>query len=276
MGGGLGQHCIEDGVEFGVEGVGAEAEGVGSAAGVRLGGAFDGADEVVLGGVVEEGSGFGVDDGVEGAACAACDDGGVAGLGFEGGDAEVFDLGVEEDAGGADEVEEGVVVGVVVEGDVWVWSGEVLEGAERGAGADDVEGDVRAGAGADGEVDAFVGFEGADDEGVVGAWGGGVGGEEIGADGGVDDEGVAVVDGADLVCDVGGVGDEPGDVRGGAFVPFAEGVAEAVEPGGAESVLEGVAEGVVVAAVPEVACGGVAVAEVGDALGRFECFDGAG
>lgn len=244
--------------------------------GVGFGGALDGACEVVGGGVVEERAGFGVDDGVEGAPGAAGDDGGVARLGFDGGDAEVFDLWVEEDAGAAHVVDESFVVGVVVEGDVGVGARVGAQCSSCGPGPDDVEGDVQRGAGVDGEVDAFVGFEGADDEGAVGSFDAGVWAEAVGADGGVDDDGVSVVDGSDLGRDVVGVGDEPGDVCGGALVPFAEGVPEVVEPCGAESVFEGVADGVVVAAFPEVAGGGVAVAEVGDGRGGLEPFDGAG
>lgn len=69
---------------------------------------------------------------------------------------------------------------------------------------------------------------------MVGAGEGVVGGEVVGADRGMDDDGVAVVGVFDLLSDEVGVGDELGDGGGGALVPVAEAISELVESQGAE------------------------------------------
>ena len=113
----------------------------------------------------------------------------------------------------------------------------------------------------DGEVDAFVGDEGGDDE-VVGARRRGEGeGVEVFVDAGVDDDGVAVVDFFDAGGDGVGVGDELGDV----VVLFVEG-AEARDDGGEGEAFGGEAGEVLVLHSPDVTHGGVAVAEVGDSF----------
>lgn len=61
-----------------------------------------------------------------------------------------------------------------------------------------------------------------------------VGGEDVGADWGVDDESVTAVGVFDLLSDEVGVGDELRDGVCGPLVPVAESVSEVVESKGAE------------------------------------------
>ena len=77
-----------------------------------------------------------------------------------------------------------------------VFFGFGFELGEHGAGAGDDEGLAGPLGCLDGEVYSFVGFEGADDEPEVLALFAGRG-EEVGADGGVDDAGLAAIDALD-------------------------------------------------------------------------------
>ena len=273
-----GERCVDDGGELGVEGGARESQRAGAA---RVGRdrrgveAFNGGADLVGLGAVEEGSGPGVVDGVEGAAGASRDDGAAAGLGFDGDDAEIFGLGHDQGVCGPEVVSEVGVAARAAPADEVGGGVSAFEGSGGGAVADDVDGGADQAGGFDGEVEAFVWLDRAGDEeracaGCV------VGCEVVCADGGVDDDAVAVVDGADARGDVGGVGDELCDIAGAGVVPCAEAWSEAGQAQGAGAVGEGGAGGVVGVLVPEVSGGAVAVAEVGDAAGWADVLDGGG
>lgn len=145
--------------------------------------------------MVEEDTRAVFEDGVECAARVVGDDGAGAGLGFDGGDAEVLGLGEQEGCGSAVLIAELLVVDSTKEGDglgVRVFACGAFGVGEEGffvrAGADDFERAVGEQGGVDGEVYALVGFECADEEEVPGAFNSGVRGEEVCADGRVDDD----------------------------------------------------------------------------------------
>ena len=138
--------------------------------------AINGVGEGFGGGLVEEGAGLVFDDGVECAAGAEADDGASAGLCFDAGDAEVFYLWEKEAVCALVEGAELVVADLPEEADGGVCVVKFVlalsvcaECFFVRAGADDGKGAVGLGGGGDGEVDAFVGFEGGDEQEFAGA-----------------------------------------------------------------------------------------------------------
>lgn len=264
-----GELCGEGGGEmFGGEACGVAAQrGHVPAAGLGL---LDGGADGGGGGDVEEEACLALADGLERAAGAQGQDGRPGGLRLHGHDAEVFHSREEEAFGAGVEAGQLGVGHAPEEGDVG-WDG-LAERAQEGAVPGDDEAFAKAPEGLDEDVGGFVGNQGAEPEPVV-AWALRGGGEAVDRDGWVDHGGLAAVDAADAIGDEGGVGHEAVDALGAAQVVAAQGRGE--EAHGQATGQAGAAV-VVVGQIPEVAHGGVAVAEVAG-VGRFaDALDGAG
>ncbi len=94
------------------------------------------------------------------------DHGAAAGHGFDGGDAKVFELGVNESSGMTKQIGFGVVADAAEEGDVGF--GHSLEAGEFGAGAENFQGKFKPVEYLDDQVEAFVGHEAATGDKVAG------------------------------------------------------------------------------------------------------------
>jgi len=255
-----------------------EADGVGADGRWIEGGfigfeAVEGAAEIGDGlmGEVDTGGRVGlleIDDGFEDAAFAEGDDGAACSLGFDGGHAEVFFTRENEGATAAHVVANGFVGLATKESDVGGTRGKGAEAVRFRAFTDDEQLARCAEEGLDGEVDTFVGDEGGDDEvEVVGIGRGSGQGEGGDIDAGVDDAGVAAVDAFDALGDILGVGDERVD----AVILQIE-LLE-VRTGGEESgAFEGPAFEILIFHAPDVAHGGVAIAEMLGAAGDGDAF----
>ena len=220
---------------------------------------FDGFDDAFFRLLREEAAGLAVFDGFEGAAFAVGDDGCAAGLGLDGGDAEVFFSGEYEGFGVLHFVPEHLKGLVAHHRDVGARDGFGL--LKVGAVADDDEVTLRhLVKGLDDEFDFLVGDE---------ARGGQVvvllvlaAGECCDVDGRVDDVSLAAVDFLDATRDESAVGDEVVDAVRGARVPDAHVVQDELGERALCPVVEAGLAQVLVREVPGVADGAVDVGDV--------------
>lgn len=220
---------------------------------------FDGFDDAFFRLLREEAAGLAVFDGFEGAAFAVGDDGCAAGLGLDGGDAEVFFSGEYEGLGVLHFVPEHLEGLVAHHRDVGAREGFGL--LEVGAVADDDEVTLRhLVKGLDDEFDFLVGDE---------ARGGQVvallvlaAGEGCNVDGRVDDVGLAAVDFLDTARDEAAIRDEIVDAIGRARIPDAHVVQDELGEGTLEAVVEARFAQVLVREVPGIADGAVHIGDV--------------
>lgn len=127
-----------------------------------------------------------VDDGVQRATKAAGHDGEATSLGLEGDDAEVFNLREDKQAGAAVEVAELFIGNAAHDRDAVIARGFAPEAGQLRTAAGDDETNAGLPRSGDGEVGALVGLKGADKEPEVFTLDCGIGREEGGTDGGVE------------------------------------------------------------------------------------------
>lgn len=220
---------------------------------------FDGFDDAFFRLLREEAAGLAVFDGLEGAASAIGDDWCAAGLGLDGGDAEILFGGEYEGFGVLHFVPEHLEGLVAHHRDVGARDGFGL--LEVGAVADDDEVPLRhLVEGLDDEFDFLVGDE---------ARGGQVvallvlaAGEGCNVDGRVDDVGLTAVDFLDAARDEAAIRDEIIDAVGRARIPDAHVVQDELGEGAFRPVVKAGLAQVLVREVPGIADGAVDVGDV--------------
>lgn len=217
---------------------------------------------------MKKGTGLTIEDGVKCTTLGQGDDGCAAGLSFEGDDSEILDLGKDDEACAAVELNEFGIADASEE--PGIGSSEFFQAFEFGAGAGDAELSSFALGGFDGQINALIGFESTDIKPETFASDQGIGNELVEAHERMHNRGIALVASVHFSRSVPRIGDVSRDVHAGFLIPAAEGLAIPAESGATQAA----ALFVLLGLAPDPAGRTMAVTQVRDTLGGAQALDG--